>query len=47
MNDITTTVDTHLEAYGETDPARRADLIAQVWAARRRAHRPAARRQGP
>ena len=31
MNDITTTIDTHLEAYGETDPARRADLIAQVW----------------
>jgi hypothetical protein len=31
MNDITTTVDTHLEAYGETDPVRRADLIAQVW----------------
>ena len=31
MTDITTTVDTHLEAYAETDPARRADLIAQVW----------------
>ncbi len=31
MTDIATTVDTHLEAYAEPDPARRADLIAQVW----------------
>ena len=31
MTDIATTVDTHLEAYAETDPARRADLIARVW----------------
>ena len=31
MTDIATTVDTHLEAYAETDPTRRADLIARVW----------------
>lgn len=26
-------IDLHLEAYGEPDPARRAALVAQVWAA--------------
>ena len=26
------TIDTYLEAYGETDADRRADLIKQVWA---------------
>ncbi len=36
MNDLTTTdltatVDRHLEAYGEADPARRDALVAQVW----------------
>ena len=31
MSDITTTIDTYLEAYGETDPAQRLALIAQVW----------------
>ena len=29
--DLTTTVDTWLRAYGETDPAVRAELIATVW----------------
>lgn len=29
---LETTVDTWLQAYGETDDAIRADLIAQVWA---------------
>lgn len=33
MSDITTTIDTYLTAWTEADPARRADLIAQVWAA--------------
>lgn len=28
---LTTTIDTHLEAYGEPDPVRRAELIATVW----------------
>ena len=39
MTDTTTTatdhaalVDGHLTAYGEPDPARRAELIARVWA---------------
>jgi hypothetical protein len=32
MSDITTTIDTYLEAYGETDAARRTKLIEQVWA---------------
>ena len=32
MNDLTETIDTYLEAYGETDPARRATLIEQAWA---------------
>jgi len=31
MNDLETTIDTYLEAYGETDASRRATLIAQVW----------------
>jgi len=30
--DITTLVDTHLEAYCEPDPVRRATFVAQVWA---------------
>lgn len=29
--DLTTTVDTYLAAYGETDAERRAELIAAVW----------------
>lgn len=29
--DHTTTVDTHLAAYGEPDPTRRRALLAQVW----------------
>ena len=32
MKDLTETIDTYLEAYGETDPTRRATLIAQAWA---------------
>ena len=31
--DLHTTVDRYLAAYGEPDPARRAGLIAEVWAA--------------
>jgi hypothetical protein len=31
-NDLTTTIDTYLEAYGEPDDARRAELVAAVWA---------------
>jgi SnoaL-like domain len=33
MNDLTTTVDTYLAAYGEPDTDRRAELIGRVWAA--------------
>ena len=33
MSDLESTIDTYLEAYGETDEARRAELIAKVWAA--------------
>jgi len=33
MPDLSTTVDTHLAAYGEPDRERRAELIAQAWAA--------------
>jgi hypothetical protein len=33
MSDLITTIDTYLEAYGETDAARRLSLIEQVWAA--------------
>ena len=29
---MTTTIDTHLEAYGESEPARRQRLIAASWA---------------
>ena len=29
--DLTTTVDTHLTAYTEPDPARRAELIERAW----------------
>jgi hypothetical protein len=32
MSDVTTTVDTYLSAWNETDPARRATLVEQVWA---------------
>ena len=32
MTDLTTTVDTHLAAYGEADGTRRAPLIAAAWA---------------
>jgi hypothetical protein len=32
MSDLTTTIDTHLAAYGEPDPTKRADLVRQVWA---------------
>ena len=31
--DVSTTVDVHLEAYGEPDRARRAELIGRAWAA--------------
>lgn len=33
MSDLTETIDTHLEAYGEPDPTRRSALIERVWAA--------------
>jgi hypothetical protein len=33
MTTLSTTVDTYLAAWNERDPARRADLVAQVWAA--------------
>ena len=32
MSDLTATVDTYLAAWNETDPARRAELVEQVWA---------------
>jgi hypothetical protein len=32
MSDVTTTVDTYLDAWNETDAARRAELIDEVWA---------------
>jgi ketosteroid isomerase-like protein len=32
VTDITSTVDTWLEAYAEPDAARRAELVARVWA---------------
>lgn len=32
MSDLTTTIDTWLDAYGEPDETRRADLITRVWA---------------
>ena len=31
MNDLTKTIDTYLSAWNETDGARRAALIAEVW----------------
>lgn len=31
MTDLHDTIDTHLRAYGEPDPARRAALIELVW----------------
>jgi hypothetical protein len=31
MNELSSTIDTYLEAYGETDAERRAQLIEQVW----------------
>ena len=31
MSDLETTIDTYLEAYGEADPARRAELTARSW----------------
>lgn len=31
MSDVTATVDGYLSAYNEPDPARREELIAQVW----------------
>jgi hypothetical protein len=33
MTDVTTTIDTYLEAYSESDDTRRAELISQVWTA--------------
>ena len=30
-SDLTTTIDTHLAAYGEPDAATRAQLVRQVW----------------
>ena len=32
MTDITATIDTYLAAWSETDPTRRAEVIARVWA---------------
>ena len=32
MTDATTTIDMYLTAYSEIDPARRLELIQQVWA---------------
>jgi hypothetical protein len=33
MTELSATIDTYLAAYGETDPTRRAELIARSWAA--------------
>jgi hypothetical protein len=33
MSDLEATIDTYLEAYGETDEQRRSELIAKVWTA--------------
>ena len=30
-SDLTTTIDTHLAAYGEPDASKRAELVRQVW----------------
>jgi hypothetical protein len=32
MSDLTSTIDTYLSAWGEQDPAARAELVARVWA---------------
>jgi hypothetical protein len=32
MSDLSTTIDTYLDAYGETDVARRDELVERVWA---------------
>ena len=32
MSDVTATIDTYLEAYGETDAGRRRELIDKIWA---------------
>ena len=32
MSDVTTTVDTYLAMWNETDPGRRAELIERAWA---------------
>ena len=32
MNDLTKTIDIHLQAYTEADEAKRASLVAEVWA---------------
>jgi hypothetical protein len=32
VTDITATIDTYLAAWNETDPTRRAEVIARVWA---------------
>jgi hypothetical protein len=32
VSDITTTIDTYLAMWNETDPARRAELIERAWA---------------
>jgi SnoaL-like domain len=32
MSDLSTTIDTYLEAYCETDAARRDELVARAWA---------------
>lgn len=31
MTDLETTIDTHLDAYGETDEVRRRALVERVW----------------
>lgn len=41
------TIDTHLEAYGEPDPGRRAQLLARVWAADGRLVDPPLEATGP
>ena len=33
MNELETTIDTWIEAYGEPDAARRKELIGRVWSA--------------
>jgi hypothetical protein len=32
MTDLTSTIDVYLEAYGEPDATRRAELVRKVWA---------------